>query len=184
MKEYTSDIAFSDTVKKIQKQEGSRNIYAHMEQRGGWKDSVTRNLADFLAQRNSFYLATVNAAGQPYIQHRGGPRGFLKVMDDKTLGFADFSGNQQYISYGNLVDNNKVCLFLMDYPNRKRIKIWGTAEVINGDEKLNNQLLTAGYKETPERAFIIHLKAWDINCPRHITPRYTLEEITEMDLRP
>ncbi|HSR63457.1 MAG TPA: pyridoxamine 5'-phosphate oxidase family protein [Gammaproteobacteria bacterium] len=182
MKEYTSDIAFTDTVKNIQKQEGSRDIYAHMEQRGGWEDRVTKQLADFIAQRDSFYMATVNGEGQPYIQHRGGPRGFLKVLDDKTLGFADFSGNRQYISYGNLVDNNKVCLFLMDYPNRKRIKVWGTAEVITGDDILNKQLTTSAYKATPERAFIIHVTAWDINCPKHITPRYTVEEIKALNL--
>jgi len=184
MKEFTSDIAFSDTVKKIQKQEGSRDIYAHIEQHDSWKDTVTKEFSEFIAVRDSFYMATVNAEGQPYIQHRGGPKGFLKVIDDRTLGFADFSGNRQYISYGNLVDNNKVCLFLMDYPNRKRIKIWGTAEVINGDEALNNQLITPGYKAIPERAFIIHLQAWDINCPKHITPRYTMEEITTLNLGP
>ncbi len=180
MKEYTSDIAFSDAVKRIQKQKGSRNIYAHMEQRGSWNDVVTSELSDFIAQRDSFYMTTVNAEGQPYIQHRGGPRGFLKVIDNKTIGFADFNGNRQYITLGNLTESNKVCLFLMDYPNRKRIKIWGTVTVINEDQDLINQLAIPEYKAVPEHGFLIHIEAWDINCPKHITPRYTLEEIAAM----
>lgn len=151
-----------------------------MEQNGGWEDRVSSQLAKFIAERDSFYMATVNAEGQPYIQHRGGPKGFLKVIDNKTLGFADFTGNRQYISYGNLKDNNKVCLFLMDYPNRKRIKIWGTAEVSEDDTELLNSLMVPGDNATPERAFIIHIKAWDINCPKHITPRYTVEEIASI----
>lgn len=182
MKEYTSDIAFSDTVKKIQKQEGSRDIYAHIEERDSWKDTVTKELSDFINERDSFYMATVNKEGQPYIQHRGGPKGFLKVIAYNTLGFCDFSGNRQYISYGNLVDNNKVCILLMDYPNRRRVKIWGTAEVINNDKSLINQLMVPDYKAVPERAFVIQLEAWDINCPRHITPRYTVEEIAGMNI--
>ena len=176
MREYTSDIAFSDTVKKLQKEKGSRGIYANMEQRGGWEESVTSFLAEFLSERDSFYIATVNAEGQPYIQHRGGPKGFLKVLDSRTLGFADFAGNQQYISQGNLQDNNKVCLFFMDYPNRRRIKLWGQAEVIEDDAKIIEKVADAAYKAAPERAFIIHIEAWDRNCPKHITPRYTLEE--------
>ena len=181
MKEYVSDIAFTDTVKKVQKEKQSRNMYAHMEQRGSWEDTVTSKLAEFISQRDSFYMATVNTDGQPYIQHRGGPKGFLKVIDEKTIGFADFSGNRQYISYGNLIDNNKVCLFLMDYPNRKRIKIWGTATIIEDDQELINQLVVTGYDGTPERAFIIHIEAWDFNCPKHITPRYTLDEINQFN---
>ena len=114
MREFSSDIAFSDTVKNIQQEKGSRSIYANMEQRGSWEISVTGKLEAFLAERDSFYMATVNAEGQPYIQHRGGPKGFLRVIDKKTLGFADFKGNKQYISFGNLEDNNKVCLFFMD----------------------------------------------------------------------
>ena len=140
MKEYISDIAFTDTVKNIQKQKGSRNAYAHMEQGSGWQDTVTKQLKDFIAERDSFYMATVNAEGQPYIQHRGGPKGFLRVIDDRTLGFADFTGNRQYISYGNLQENNKVCLFFMDYPNRTRIKLWGTSEVKEEDDALIKQL--------------------------------------------
>ncbi len=180
MKEFTSDIAFTETVKKIQKEKESRSIYANMEQRGSWEISVTEFLASFIAQRDSFYMATVNAEGQPYIQHRGGPKGFLKVIDSKTLGFADFSGNRQYISYGNLQDNNKICLFLMDYPNRTRIKLWGTSEVTETDETLIEKLADNEYKANIERAFLIHIEAWDRNCPQHITPRYTEEELLMM----
>ena len=143
MREYISDIAFTDTVKKIQEQKGSRSSYINMEERGSWEDTVTHQLRDFIAERDSFYMSTVNNEGQPYIQHRGGPKGFLKVIDSRTLGFADFSGNRQYISYGNLEENNKVCLFFMDYPNRARIKLWGTAEVKEDDASLIEQLTTA-----------------------------------------
>ena len=182
MREYVSDIAFTDKVKAVQKQQGSRETYAHMEQGVGWENTVTKRLSDFIAERDSFYLATVNGEGQPYIQHRGGPKGFLKVIDDKKIGFADFRGNRQYISYGNLQENNKVCLFLMDYPNRTRIKIWGTAEVNEQDESLINALSVSGYAAVPEGAFIIHIEAWDINCPQHILPRYTKQEIQDLDL--
>ncbi len=184
MREYLSDIAFTDTVKKIQKQKGSRSIYANMEQRGSWQDTVTSQLRDFLAERDSFYMSTVNSEGQPYIQHRGGPKGFLKVIDSRTLGFADFSGNRQYISYGNLEENNKVCLFFMDYPNRTRIKLWGTAEVNETDPALIKQLTISDYKGKVERAFIIHIEAWDRNCPQHIVPRYTEQEISDLEICP
>lgn len=180
MREYTSDIAFTETVKKIQKEKESRSAYANMEQHGSWESTVTEYLAGFLAQRDSFYMATVNTDGQPYIQHRGGAKGFLKVIDNKTLGFADYSGNRQYISYGNLQDNNKVCLFLMDYPNRVRIKLWGTSEVTETDETLIEKLSDSDYKAKIERAFLIHIEAWDRNCPQHITPRFTEEEILLM----
>ena len=182
MREYTSDIAFTDAVKNIQKRKGSRDTYANMEQRGSWQDTITKQLADFIAERDSFYIATVSSEGQPYIQHRGGPKGFLKVIDDHTLGFADFVGNRQYISYGNLEENNKVCLFFMDYPNRTRIKLWGTSEVNENDEALIEQLSVSDYKGVVERAFIIHVEAWDRNCPQHIVPRYTKQEIRDLDV--
>jgi uncharacterized protein len=182
MREYVSDIAFTDKVKEIQKQKGSRDIYAHMEQRGSWEESVTDYLAGFIAERDSFYMATVSSEGQPYIQHRGGPKGFIKVIDKHTLGFADFRGNRQYISYGNLEENNKVCLFLMDYPNRTRIKLWGTSEVNETDETLIERLSVSDYKGEVERAFLIHVEAWDRNCPQHINPRYTKQEIRDLDV--
>lgn len=179
MKQYASNIAFTESVKAIQTRYGSRNSYARIE-KDWWPDRITAELADFITQRDSLYMATVNSAGQPYIQHRGGAKGFLRVLDEHTLGFADFQGNRQYISYGNLEENNKVCLFLMDYPNRTRIKIWGTAKVVEDDQKLIKKLSISDYKGKPERAFIIQVDTWDKNCPQHITPRYTLEEITEV----
>ncbi len=181
MREYTSDIAFTETVKRKQKEKGSRSSYANMEQNGSWEYTVNSFLRDFIAARDSFYIATVNSEGYPYIQHRGGPKGFLKVIDQKTLGFADMKGNRQYISYGNLVDNNKVSLFLMDYPNRLRIKIWGTAEVIEDDKELIEQVSTRDDEKYIEHAFIIHLEAWDRNCPKYITPRYTEEEFANLN---
>ncbi len=179
MKQYASDIAFTESVKAIQTRHGSRHSYARIE-KDWWPDQITEELASFISARDSFYMATVNSEGQPYIQHRGGAKGFLKVLDDHTLGFADFRGNRQYISYGNLEDNNKVCLFLMDYPNRTRIKIWGTAKVIEDDQEQINKLSGSAYKGKAERAFIIHVETWDKNCPQHITPKYTLEEMAEL----
>lgn len=178
MREYTSDVAFTDTVKRIQQKKGSRSSYANMEQNGSWEYTVTPFLRDFITARDSFYMASVNSDGYPYIQHRGGAKGFLKVIDQQTLGFADFRGNRQYISYGNLKDNNKVSLFLMDYPNKIRIKVWGTAEVREGDQKLIEKLSLSEDKNNIEYAFLIHIEAWDRNCPKFITPRYTKEEFT------
>jgi len=177
MSENTSDIAFSPSVKKFQEEAGSRSIYQRMAETRDWQSSITGQLRYFIAQRDSFYMATVNDDGQPYVQHRGGPKGFLKVLDDQTLGFADYSGNRQYISAGNLQDNEKVCLFLMDYPSRKRIKIWGEAKIIDKDHELMKQLTDDEYHANIERAMIIKVDAWDANCPQHITPRYSLEEL-------
>ena len=178
MKRPISDIAFTRAVKDAQKQRGSREAYARMDGRGGWQNKVTADLAEFIAERDSLYLATASADGQPYIQHRGGPKGFLKVLDEHTLAFADFVGNAQYISVGNLDENNKAFIFLMDYPNRRRIKIWGTAEIIEGDDELLNQLVDLDYRGKPQRAFVFQIQAWDVNCPQHIKPRWTEEEIS------
>jgi predicted pyridoxine 5'-phosphate oxidase superfamily flavin-nucleotide-binding protein len=142
-----------------------------MEQRGGWSDAVTPELAAFIARRDTFFIATVNAEGQPYIQHRGGPTGFLKVIDERTLGFADFSGNRQYITVGNLNDSPKAFIFLMDFANRRRIKIWGRAEVVEDDEALREKLFDSEYGSEPERLFLFHVDAWDVNCPQHIKPQ-------------
>ena len=174
----TSDVAFTDTVKAIQERKGSRKGYARMEDKGGWADRVTEDLAAFIAARDSFYLATANADGQPYIQHRGGKPGFLKVLDDKTLAFADFAGNRQYLTQGNLADNPKAFLFLMDYPNRRRVKIWGTARMVEDDAALIQRLADADYTDgTPERAVVFEIAAWDVNCPQHIMPRFTEADI-------
>lgn len=179
MTELISDIAFSPSVKAVQEQKGSRDAYANMEAKGGWADVITDDLAAFIAGQDSFYLGTAATDGQPYIQHRGGPAGFLKVLDDKTLAFADFSGNQQYISSGNLAENDKAYLFLMDYPNRYRIKIWGTARIVDNDADLLASLSHDGYRGKPEQAVLFTVKAWDRNCPQHITPRYTEAQVAD-----
>ena len=176
---YTSDAAFTDAVKAIQERKGSRKGYAKMEQKGGWQDTVTEDLARFIAERESFYLGTASADGQPYIQHRGGKPGFLKVLDEKTLAFADFRGNRQYITAGNLSENDKAYIFLMDYPNRRRIKIWGHAKVVD-DPELMERLSDADYGAVPEQAVVFEVTAWDVNCPQHITPRYTEAEVGEI----
>jgi len=175
--EIASDVAFTPTVKGIQQRLGSRGSYERMERGGGWQTTVTPELAGFIAERDSFYLGSASADGQPYIQHRGGPAGFLKVLDKRTLAFADFSGNRQYISMGNLSENDKVFLFLMDYPNRRRIKIWGRGEVVENDAELLEKLVDADYKARPERVFLFHVEAWDANCPQHIQPRFTQEQL-------
>ena len=177
MTDITSDIVFTDTVKGIQERKGSRTGYAKMEAKGGWRDSVTEDLAAFIAGRESFYLGTANAAGQPYIQHRGGPRGFLRVIDDKTLAFADFTGNRQYITQGNLAENDKAYIFLMDYANRRRIKIWGRAKVIENDPALLKELADPAYRADPEQAIIFTLDAWDSNCPQHIPRLFSEAEL-------
>ena len=176
MKHPISDIAFTPSVKLAQEQRGSRENYQRMEQRGGWQHELTLELAAFISDRDSFYLGTASADGQPYIQHRGGAKGFLKVVDEKTLGFADFVGNAQYISVGNLEENNKAFIFLMDYPNRRRIKIWGASEIVEGDAGLVQQLTDHEYQGKPQRAVLFHIEAWDVNCPQHITPRWTEQE--------
>lgn len=180
MREHVSDIAFTPAVKAVQERKGSRKGYARMEAKGGWQGAVTDDLAAFIAERDSFYLGTASADGQPYIQHRGGPKGFLKVVDEKTLAFADFTGNRQYITAGNLSENDKAYIFLMDYANRRRIKIWGRARVVNDDAGLLERLADAGYKAVPEQAVVFEIEAWDVNCPQHITPRYTGREVASL----
>ncbi len=179
MKRPVSDIAFTSSVKAVQERLGSRKGYASMEQRGGWNDVVTPDLAEFIAERDTMFIATANVDGQPYIQHRGGPPGFLKVLDEHTLGFADFPGNRQYITIGNLDDNPKAFIFLMDFANRRRIKIWGRAEVVENDVELLEKLHDPEYGSEPERMFLFHVNAWDVNCPQHIKPRFTEEEVGE-----
>jgi hypothetical protein len=177
MTQPVSDIAFTQSVKAIQTKMGSRKQYARMEEGVGWSNTVTPELSDFLKEVDSIYLATVNADGRPYIQHRGGPKGFLKVLDDHTLAFADFAGNRQYISVGNLAENNLAFLFLMDYATQSRIKIWGTAEVIEDDPDIVTQLTDARYKGKPERVIRFHVQAWDANCRQHIPLKYSQKEV-------
>jgi predicted pyridoxine 5'-phosphate oxidase superfamily flavin-nucleotide-binding protein len=171
-KAFRSDVAFSPAVKAIQRRKGSRAAYARMEQGEGWQAEITGELAAFVEEQTSFFLATANAAGQPYIQHRGGPPGFLRVLDETTLGFADFRGNRQYISLGNLAENEKVHLFLIDYANRRRVKIWGEARVVEDDPALVARLTVPGYAAHPERAIVIRVVAWDENCSQHIPQRF------------
>lgn len=175
---FISDIAFTPAVKAVQESKGSRDGYAQPER--DWQSTVTAELAQFIAERDSFYLATANAEGQPYIQHRGGPKGFLKVLDDKTLGFADFGGNRQYITVGNLSENDKAYIFLMDYANRRRIKVWGRARVVVEDDRaLVDRLFTKGYRARPQRAILFTIEAWDVNCPQHIPRLLSEEEVTQ-----
>jgi predicted pyridoxine 5'-phosphate oxidase superfamily flavin-nucleotide-binding protein len=174
-----SDIAFTETVKQLQRRNGSRDAYAKMEARG-WQNRITPQLAAFIAQQNSFYLATVNAEGQPYIQHRGGPRGFLEPIDEHTLAMADFRGNRQFISQGNLLENPKAFIFLMDYANRRRIKIWGEASMVEGDDALLRSVTPDGYAAAPERVLLFKVSAWDANCPQHIPRKIDADDVDDM----
>jgi len=179
-KSIPSDIAFTPAVKALQAKAGSRASYARMEKSGGWSTEVTPELAGFLAGLDMFYLGTASASGQPYIQYRGGPKGFLKVIDAHTLAFTDFGGNRQYISTGNLSENPRVFVFLMDYANRQRVKVWGTARVVTDDQELLAQLSDPSYDARPERAIVIAIEAWDANCPQHIHPRVLESEVAPL----
>jgi predicted pyridoxine 5'-phosphate oxidase superfamily flavin-nucleotide-binding protein len=173
-----SDIAFSDSVKAAQERLGSRQQYARQAEKRPWPTEVNDDLATFLSRRDTFYLATASAAGQPYIQHRGGPPGFLRVLDRTTLGFADLPGNRQYVTIGNLAENPRAFIFLMDYANQTRVKLWGEARVIEDDAALLARLSDGlALAKPPARAIVFDLKTWDINCRQHITARYTEEEI-------
>jgi hypothetical protein len=174
---YASDVAFTPKVKEVQARRGSRRQYAHMEEARGWRTTVTEDLAAFIAERDSFYLATANATGQPYIQHRGGPKGFLRVIDEHTLAFADFKGNRQYITTGNLAENDKAYLFLMDYTHRRRVKIWGRARVVEDDAALIQSLAVPGYEGKPEQAILFTIEAWDTNCPQHIPQMFAATDV-------
>lgn len=176
---YTSDIAFTPAVKAIQSRKGSRHGYARMEQGGSWESTLTPELQEFIALQTSFYMATANADGQPYIQHRGGPPGFLRVLDEHTLAFVDYSGNKQYISQGNLSENPKAHLFLMDYAHRQRVKIWGEATVVEGDKELMARLMPADYQAKPEQLIVFTVTAWDANCPQHIPVRFDAVKVKE-----
>ncbi len=171
------DIAFSRAVKDVQSRRGSRQGYARMEAKGSDRTHIDADLAGFIAGMRSFYLATASSNGQPYIQHRGGPPGFLRVLDENTLGFADFTGNRQYISTGNLAENPKAMLFLMDYTTRHRVKIWGTARVVEDDHELIASLLPADYGARGEAAILFTVASWDTNCPQHIPQMLFAEDV-------
>lgn len=178
-----AELAFTPLVKEQQQQHGSRHLYERVEQSSDPGDRLGAQEQAFIREQDGFYLASVTETGWPYIQYRGGSKGFLRLLDDRTLGFADLRGNKQYISVGNLQHDNRVALFLMNYPAQSRLKILGRAELHEGDaeaRKLIEMLRVPDEKSPPERALLIHVEAFDWNCPQHITPRYTEEELTKM----
>jgi predicted pyridoxine 5'-phosphate oxidase superfamily flavin-nucleotide-binding protein len=174
---YSSDVAFTPAVKTIQTRKGSRDAYAHVEQQGGWRTEIDEDLAAFLAETNSLFFATASADGQPYIQHRGGPKGFVKVLDKNTLAFVDYGGNRQYITQGNLSENPKANIFVMDYAHRRRVKIWGQARVVDDDPALVKSLMPQGYKARPEQVIVFKISAWDTNCPQHIPQKFDAADV-------
>ncbi len=180
---YASDVAFTPAVKAIQARNGSRRAYQRMEENGSWETRITPDLAAFIAAQTSVFLATANAEGQPYMQHRGGPAGFLKVLDDKTIAFVDFVGNKQYITLGNLAENPKAQLFLIDYQHRQRVKIWGEARVVEGDADLTAKLMPQDYKARPAQVIIFTVSSWDANCSQHIPQRFEAATLAQRDQR-
>ena len=177
---YSSDIAFTPAVKEIQARKGSRRIYERVEIKGSWQTVVTPELKEFIEEQRSVFLATASKDGQPTIQHRGGPPGFLRVVDEKTLAFVDYVGNRQYVTVGNLSENPKANLLLIDYAHRRRIKIWGTAVVVEGDEQQIAALMPEGYRARPEQVIRFTVGAWDVNCPQHIPQRFEAEDVSAL----
>jgi predicted pyridoxine 5'-phosphate oxidase superfamily flavin-nucleotide-binding protein len=173
----STDIPFSPAGKAVQERRGSRSTYGRLEKHGGWDTKIDAVLAKFIAGMRSFYLATASKDGQPYVQHRGGPPGVLRVIDETTLAFADFAGNRQYITTGNLAENPRAMLFLMDYQHRRRVKIWGQARVIENDPELMARLFPDGYRARPEAAILFTVEAWDANCPQHIPQLLFAEDV-------
>src|SRR4051794_11896966 len=173
----SSDVAFTPAVKAVQARKGSREAYARVEQNGGWRTEVDDDLAAFLAAQDSLFLATASADGQPYIQHRGGPKGFVKILDKNTIAFADYAGNRQYITQGNLSENPKAYIFVMDYAHRRRVKLWGEARVIEDDPALTDALMPKGYRARPEQVIVFKIAAWDINCPQHIPQKFDAADV-------
>jgi predicted pyridoxine 5'-phosphate oxidase superfamily flavin-nucleotide-binding protein len=174
---YSSDVAFTPAVKAIQARKGSRDAYARVEQHGGWRTEIDEQLTAFLAAQDSMFMATATADGQPYIQHRGGPKGFIKVLDKNTLAFADYSGNRQYITQGNLSENPKANIFLLDHAHRRRVKIWGEARVVDDDPALLKSLMPKGYRARPEQVILFKVSAWDTNCPQHIPQKFDAADV-------
>jgi predicted pyridoxine 5'-phosphate oxidase superfamily flavin-nucleotide-binding protein len=176
---YSSDVAFTPAVKAIQSRKGSREGYAEVEQNGGWRTEIDDKLAGFLANATSFFMATASADSQPYIQHRGGPKGFIKVLDKRTIAFADFSGNRQFLTQGNLSENPKAHIFIMDYAHRRRVKIWGEARVIEDDPALTESLMPKGYRARPEQVILFRISAWDTNCQQHIPQKFDAADVAQ-----
>jgi uncharacterized protein len=176
---FSSDVAFTRAVKAVQARKGSRDAYARVEQSGGWRTEIDENLAGFLAEADSLLFATAAADGQPYVQHRGGPKGFVKILDKNTIAFADYSGNRQYITQGNLSENPKAHVFVIDYAHRRRVKIWGEARVVDDDPALTRSLMPQGYKARPEQAILFRISAWDTNCPQHIPQKFDAADVAQ-----
>jgi len=176
-----AEIAFTSTVRQVQEQLGSRSSYARVEASEAVRTHVLGpSEAGFIGERDSVYMANVSETGWPYIQHRGGPKGFVRVLDEKTIGFADYRGNRQYVSVGNLMTNDRVALFFMDYPNRTRLKLLGRAKLIDASDTATLERLDVpGYRARIERGFLISVEAFDWNCPQHITQRYTLADVEQ-----
>jgi predicted pyridoxine 5'-phosphate oxidase superfamily flavin-nucleotide-binding protein len=175
--DYASDIAFTPAVKSAQTRKGSRSAYSRMEQDGSWETRITPTLEEFIQTQTSVFLATANRDGQPYIQHRGGPAGFLQVLDSETIGFVDFVGNRQFITVGNLSENPKAHLFLIDYAQRRRVKIWGEAKVVEDDADLTARLMPAGYRARAAQVILFKVLAWDENCPQHIPQQLDARDV-------
>jgi len=173
------DVIFTPAMREMQERLGSRAMIARMEERGRWSAEISPDLAGFLAARDSFYLATASADGRPYLQHRGGEEGFVKVTGPREIAFAEERGNRQYMSFGNLAENDRVALFFMDYPGRQRVKIWGRARMIEPGDPTDARIWAA-LRPGADRAIAIVIEAWDTNCPQHITPRYTEEEVASV----
>jgi predicted pyridoxine 5'-phosphate oxidase superfamily flavin-nucleotide-binding protein len=174
---YPSDVAFTPAVKAVQARKGSRETYARVEQNRPWRTEIDDDLGAFLAEIDSFFMATASADGQPTIQHRGGPKGFVKMLDKKTLAFVDYGGNRQYITLGNLSENPKAQIFVMDYAHRRRVKIWGEARVVDDDPALLKSLMPVGYKARPEQVILFKISAWDTNCPQHIPQKFDAPDV-------
>lgn len=170
----SSDVAFSPAVKAVQSARGSRAAYARIEAHGGFRTGVTDELRAFLATIDTAFLATASADGQPYVQHRGGPKGFIRALDDETLGFVDLAGNRQYVTTGNLTENDRVCLFLIDYARRRRVKVWGRARVLPVTPAQIERLGAGG---KPEQVIAITVEAWDVNCPQHIPQKLDAADV-------
>jgi predicted pyridoxine 5'-phosphate oxidase superfamily flavin-nucleotide-binding protein len=175
-----SDVAFTPSVKAIQTRKGSRAAYTRMEQGDGWNTAITPDLAAFIADQTSVFLGTASVTGQPYIQHRGGPAGFMRVLDANTIAFADFRGNRQFITQGNLAENPRAHLFLIDYAQRRRVKIWGEARVVENDTDLLANLMPENYKARAEQAILFRVEAWDANCPQHIPRRFEAADVAQL----
>lgn len=171
-----ASLVFTPAAQKAQAERGSAKAYADRIEEG-FPDTVTPELAAFIAEQDTAFLGTASAAGAPYIQHRGGPKGFIKVIDERTLGFADYRGNRQYITLANLSENDRAYLFLLDPARRQRIKLWGRARVVEDDPALVERLFDKGYKARPERAILFTIEAWDVNCSQHIVTRFTEADI-------